>query len=218
MTPEDLAAKRKKARDRMRKYRAENREKVRRAQREYDSRRYAENLDISRARKRARYAQNAEKERERARKWRAENPKKALTLVRDSKRKWRATNPEKARELVRKWIANHPEVKRANDQRRRASLKTSTAKAPTAKQLKDLLARPCHYCGDSAQQIDHYIPLARGGTHTLENLRPACAACNLSKGAKLPGIEWTGRAGCVILPQEPHEALEALRALQKARE
>ncbi len=37
------------------------------------------------------------------------------------------------------------------------------------------------------------IPLARGGTHDIDNLVPACASCNSSKGAKLPAIEWKGR-------------------------
>ena len=28
------------------------------------------------------------------------------------------------------------------------------------------------------------VPIARGGVHCAENLRPACSACNLRKGAK----------------------------------
>ena len=31
-------------------------------------------------------------------------------------------------------------------------------------------------------QIDHVIPLSKGGAHTYENLRVACAACNGRKG------------------------------------
>lgn len=47
----------------------------------------------------------------------------------------------------------------------------------------------CHLCGafPTAAEIhlDHIIPLARGGTHEADNLAVACAACNLSKGARL---------------------------------
>lgn len=37
--------------------------------------------------------------------------------------------------------------------------------------------------------IDHIIPLSRGGTNRIENLRLACAACNGRKGDMLPD-EW----------------------------
>jgi len=44
----------------------------------------------------------------------------------------------------------------------------------------------CHLCGRKPRgaklTIDHVVPLARGGTHTSENLRVACLSCNCSKG------------------------------------
>jgi 5-methylcytosine-specific restriction endonuclease McrA len=33
--------------------------------------------------------------------------------------------------------------------------------------------------------VDHVVPLARGGTHTRDNLATACPSCNISKGTKL---------------------------------
>lgn len=53
----------------------------------------------------------------------------------------------------------------------------------------------CEYCGTSEGKfhIDHFIPFSRGGSDEIENLRYACVACNLSKGAKLPS-EWEGVA------------------------
>ena len=33
--------------------------------------------------------------------------------------------------------------------------------------------------------VDHVIPLARGGTHSNDNIRPAHAKCNLRKSSKL---------------------------------
>ena len=50
-----------------------------------------------------------------------------------------------------------------------------------------LLNAPCcHYCkhpndGTVTFSLDHYHPLALGGLHTLENLRPACWPCNAAK-------------------------------------
>lgn len=125
------------------------------------------------------------------------DPVKRRENMRERGRKWRAANPDKASESERKWRASNPDKVRAYSrsvqQKRRASCKTETNKAPTPKQLTALLKEPCLYCGDPAEHVDHFIPLARGGAHVLSNLVPACAACNISKGAKLPDVEWAGR-------------------------
>lgn len=46
----------------------------------------------------------------------------------------------------------------------------------------------CHVCGDGYDpadpwQIDHDVAVARGGRHSLKNLRLAHASCNRDKGA-----------------------------------
>jgi 5-methylcytosine-specific restriction endonuclease McrA len=43
----------------------------------------------------------------------------------------------------------------------------------------------CYRCGGYATTVDHAVPVARGGTHDLSNLRPACASCNSSTGASM---------------------------------
>lgn len=40
---------------------------------------------------------------------------------------------------------------------------------------------PCRYCGRPATQVDHVVPVSKGGTHALSNLVPCCARCNRSK-------------------------------------
>ena len=43
----------------------------------------------------------------------------------------------------------------------------------------------CAYCGATGNlHIEHLIPVAKGGTHTLGNIIPACQRCNLSKATK----------------------------------
>lgn len=42
----------------------------------------------------------------------------------------------------------------------------------------------CVYCGGEFQELDHYVPLAKGGEHSLENVRPSCASDNNRKGSK----------------------------------
>ncbi len=56
----------------------------------------------------------------------------------------------------------------------------------------------CHLCGQPvrldvgpnhphAYQVDHLIPLIRGGVDTVDNMRPAHRLCNLTKGrGRLP--------------------------------
>ena len=41
----------------------------------------------------------------------------------------------------------------------------------------------CAYCGatDGALQRDCILPISRGGRYTLDNVVPACRACNTSK-------------------------------------
>lgn len=47
----------------------------------------------------------------------------------------------------------------------------------------------CHYCGahppESILQIDHIIPVSKGGTNDPENLITSCQSCNIGKGANL---------------------------------
>lgn len=42
--------------------------------------------------------------------------------------------------------------------------------------------RPCAFCGEPAEHLDHITPLARGGTDRPTNLQPLCADCNQRKG------------------------------------
>lgn len=51
----------------------------------------------------------------------------------------------------------------------------------------------CHYCrepleidGSRKYQVDHFIPLSRGGTNYMNNLVIACPDCNQAKGSKMP--------------------------------
>lgn len=41
----------------------------------------------------------------------------------------------------------------------------------------------CAYCGtDGDLQVEHVIPISKGGEHHLGNIVPACQSCNFSKG------------------------------------
>jgi 5-methylcytosine-specific restriction endonuclease McrA len=59
------------------------------------------------------------------------------------------------------------------------------------KRLKSILykgyGKRCNYCGSKHKlELDHIIPLSRGGSHRLSNLQILCRSCNAKKGARLP--------------------------------
>lgn len=49
----------------------------------------------------------------------------------------------------------------------------------------------CQYCGldQGPMTYDHFVPVCKGGSTTLENGRTACRKCNKSKG-DIDGEEW----------------------------
>ena len=81
----------------------------------------------------------------------------------------------------------------AANQRRRARLKNAPVNDHTAAQwlaIKVIYRWSCVYCGKKTAALtqDHIIPLSKGGSHTMENIVPACAHCNSKKGVGKPLI------------------------------
>ena len=81
--------------------------------------------------------------------------------------------------------------KRLERDAQRRALKLTKQVEPVSRH--DIIVRDastCYLCGRllTADEVhlDHVIPLARGGAHTADNLRVACAPCNQSKGATMP--------------------------------
>lgn len=74
---------------------------------------------------------------------------------------------------------------REKSKRRKATMKARHAVRVRARDIRVRFAtfgNCCAYCGEGGDMhMDHFVPLARGGTHTLGNLLPACGRCNLSK-------------------------------------
>lgn len=52
----------------------------------------------------------------------------------------------------------------------------------------------CAYCGQRSRhlEVDHVVPLSRGGRHAIGNMLPACRRCNRSKSNRLL-VEWRAR-------------------------
>lgn len=62
-------------------------------------------------------------------------------------------------------------------------------KVPDAVRRDVMSSGACHYCGDFPTQVDHVIPVTRGGTSARDNLVAACRRCNLEKLDYTPD-EW----------------------------
>lgn len=114
-------------------------------------------------------------------------------------------NSEAIKRRTSIYAKNHPEKLLAASQKRRALIKKAQVNLQGIKRfLAAVRAKaivPCYYCGKSLargmRHFDHIVSLARGGSHSADNLCVACASCNCSKQDK-PIQTWV-RIGQQIL-------------------
>lgn len=142
--------------ERNRRYRSNNKEKVALKQKEYQRQRYLDNTD---------------KILERNKSYRLKN----IESFREYNRKYR--NTPKGKAIQR----NAHNIRR--DRRREGDV--------TTEQMMELQkTKVCYWCNSKIKendlQIDHYVPIAKGGKHTISNLVASCSKCNLDKRAKDP--------------------------------
>jgi 5-methylcytosine-specific restriction endonuclease McrA len=138
--------------------------------------------------------------------WSKANPDKARLSVAN----WRINNPDKAieyqnrykadkREYTRQWYQENKDKYRGYLRARRAKIRLNDFVKYSEKEVLDTYGTSCHLCGiaidmsapratgkagwEMGLQIDHIIPIARGGADKLENVKPAHGLCNIKKGA-----------------------------------
>ena len=170
-------------------------------------------FEIGRIRARRWYKANAEKARERMRQLYSENKHKNIDLRRSKQRKssslWRKSNQDKVRETAkryreanreerrnnyRKWYSDNMDKVVENNRKHRARKRSAFVANVTSADIARLMEQQCGLCPYCQQSIrdgyhvDHYIPLAKGGTHEPANVQLLCPACNMSKGSKLPEV------------------------------
>jgi 5-methylcytosine-specific restriction endonuclease McrA len=130
----------------------------------------------------AKREQDPERYRREAAEYRARNP----LAAREYAARRRVTAAAKA--LTAAWCAANRDVLNENEKRRQARKRAATIQDFNADDLAlrmSVYGGLCAYCHVAAwDHVDHVKPLARGGSHCLSNLRPACERCNLSKGAR----------------------------------
>lgn len=99
-------------------------------------------------------------------------------------------NWQKKLESNKRWRNKNHALMASYQRRRRAKMLANGIYTITNKELDALYAKPCIYCGSIYKiEIDHVMPIARGGNHGIGNLAPACINCNRSK-RDLFVMEW----------------------------
>lgn len=120
---------------------------------------------------------------ERKRKWYQKNKEKIST----EHKKYRKNNQEKLKEKRRLYNKKNPMIPRMAAFRRRARHKNAPGFS-TKEQIQarfDYYGNKCYYCGDSSNlQMEHRIPLSRGGSNWPANIVPACRGCNSKKSTQ----------------------------------
>lgn len=164
--------------------------------REWEREYFWNNRDAKRQAKKRQWA-NADKVVLRARflEWKSVNREKVRAA--DARRLEQIRGDPKRREnetrRIREWARANPEAAAAQRARRRA--REYGAPGNYTRQdvhaILRLQCRRCYYCEANLARfdVDHWIPLVRGGSNHPENIVICCDSCNSSKGSKLPW-EW----------------------------
>ena len=150
-----------------------------------DRRYRAENAEAVAATQRAWREANREKVAEKLRGWRAANPARAT----EHRLAWDKAHPESRREIRRRWWQSRPEYARQAHGVRRARQLGGHVSCADYRAILAEFGMTCHICGEAIADhhelhFDHVVPLACGGAHSRENIRPSHSPCNLSKGAR----------------------------------
>lgn len=178
--------------------RLENREEVRKKEREWYHKNKDKivsvktkwrdnNKDLLKKNRIKRYWENPEKYREIQRQYKSENK----NTVDAYNSKYYQENVEKEKTRVKLWQKENPETIKIINKNRRARKKNAEGKYTLAdiKRIRKDQKDKCGYCEEllgSIVHIDHIIPLSNGGTNWPRNIQILCPTCNMRKKAKDP--------------------------------
>lgn len=144
---------------------------------------------------------NPEKSKAASKNWRARNPIRNKEILAESRRKRKeqikeynrlyiVNNREKVNKLQSENVKRNPEKARERNAKRRARKKECKTYFISKKDMAKLYAKTCFVCGAKEKiQLDHVIPIAKKGDHSIGNLMPLCQSCNYSKNDLL-FMEW----------------------------
>ncbi|WP_327712384.1 HNH endonuclease [Streptomyces sp. NBC_00464] len=131
-------------------------------------------------------ASNAEGRKEYNRRWRKGHPARAAQHDRG-----RSQSPER-QEYNRRWRESNQERRKAHLIKSRILYRARKAAATVVPFTVDEMLADweeydlygCAFCGGPYEEIEHLMPLSRGGEHSLANIVPSCIECNRGVGGK----------------------------------
>lgn len=100
--------------------------------------------------------------------------------------KWYEKNKDSVKTRTAKSKKSNPKQHSNYANKRRAKKKSLFTEKFSTNDIINKYGDKCFYCSGVFEHIDHYIPLSKNGTHTLDNVRPSCKKCNLCKNSKSP--------------------------------
>ena len=120
-------------------------------------------------------------------------------------KKDKENNKKKKRDYYYKNLEHSREKTKRKSHRRRTKKFNGIIMPYSVDDVLSLYGALCHICEEPIDlnapktvgkglgwekglHIDHLVPISKGGSDTLENVRPAHGLCNLSKGAKIPTV------------------------------
>lgn len=144
-----------------------------------------------------------------SKKYQAANPERTKELAKQSEARrkdkisayqkcWYQKNKDKVIAQQREYYQSNKEYFVARSAKRRALKLNSKTESYTVKYIIEIYGTVCHICNEDIDMqaprspgklgwekglhLDHIIPLSKGGTDTVDNIKPSHGICNLSKG------------------------------------
>jgi|JI9StandDraft_1071089.scaffolds.fasta_scaffold05542_2 5-methylcytosine-specific restriction endonuclease McrA len=121
--------------------------------------------------------------------WQSLNPEKKRASSAATARRYRQQHPEESRARFRKYKKANPQKFAEHENRRRARKLNAVVEKIDREVIYRRDNGTCHICGKrvtfKTMELDHVIPLARGGNHTEDNLKTAHPTCNRRKWAHI---------------------------------
>lgn len=114
-----------------------------------------------------------------------------------SNRRYRLAHPDRRKATFDAWRSKNRAKMVLYQQKRTATQRNAPRNDLTPAEWEEIKAaygHCCVYCGRQMQRLamDHLTPLSQGGSHTKQNVVPACKSCNSKKGT-----------GAVLRPVQP---------------